>query len=361
MIIGVDAGALGISDVRLRAGVYRINLHLLEELSFLDKSNSYKLYTFDPIDPKILKRFGSNFQNIVLHPKRGWFSLRLPLAIYQDGVDVFLGLSQAVPLLVKRCFSIGFIYDLAFLHYPQAYPDSLQRLQRQTDQVMRRSNHIVTISQASGGDLKKHYPRYSGAVTIAYPGVESSFSPQGKTYVWKNPYFLFVGSLKREKNIGTILDAFSRFVSWYKKPMDILLVGGDYWRDPKIDQILKKNVLKGRVHLLGYTDDAILPLVYCGAQALVTPSLWEGFCLPALEAMACGCPVIGSQTGAFPEVVGDAGILVNPLKEEEVCKAFLTILEGNARSIMSKKGIQKAKYFSWQIFAQKIYSIFNQT
>ena len=178
-------------------------------------------------------------------------------------------------------------------------------------------------------------------ITVAYPGVDNTFTSSGAKYKNKNPYFLFVGALKRGKNIPFLLRSFAKFLKQIKKPYDLILVGSDYWLDPGIS-------FGPHVKFLGFVEDKILASLYRGALAFVSPSLWEGFCLPAAEALSCGTAVIASKTGAFPEIVGKSGTLVDPTNEEELTKAFHTY---------AKKISIQPKKFSWSTFAHTVHKL----
>ena len=160
MIIGVDCGALSISDGRLKVGVWRVTYNLLRELAKLDKKNEYRLYTFAPIG----EQFGKNFKNVVVRPRVGWSRISLPIELRLHPIDVFLGLSQMLPVCNAK--KIGFIHDLGFLHYPEAYPGSLEKLKNQTAQLIARADRIVTMSETSKKDIEKQYPKCS-QITIA--------------------------------------------------------------------------------------------------------------------------------------------------------------------------------------------------
>lgn len=355
MIIGVDAGALSITDDRLKVGAHRVTLNCLLHLAQLDTNNTYRLYSFLPIEQGIVNGLGKNFLNIVL-PKRGWSLVWLPLELKRHPVDVFLGLSQMLPY--SSSYNIGFMYDLGFLHHPEAYPDSYRRLTKQTETLIRRADHIFAISHAVSDDIQERYTVASDVITVSYPGIDKRMTPIGDTHRGPNPYFLSVGALKRAKNIPTAIRAFADFLIKIKRPFDYYLVGGDYWMDPDISKMILQYDLYDRVKLLGYVADDLLASYYRGAVALVAPSLWEGFCLPAAEAMACGCPVIGSDTGAIPEIVGDAGLLVDPGDRTALAKAIDTMANNEkARSSFIKKGLKNAKRFSWKSMGETVYNL----
>ncbi len=337
MNIGVDAGALSITDDRLKVGVYRVVVNLLIELGKQDKTNTYRLYSFRPLEQGMMRDFGSRMTNVVL-PQKGWFRFWLPLELQRNPVDVFLGLSQALPFSTN--YSIGFVYDVGFLRFPEAYPGSYESLKKQTESLVKQANKIITISQTTAQDLVKFFGVDKNKLTVAYPGVSKLLTARGKKFKSPRPYFLFVGALNRGKNIPTLLKAFALFNTKTKEQYDLLLIGGDYWFDTDI-------VPAAHVKRLGYVPDDELANYYRGAKALVMPSLWEGFCLPVVEAMASGCPVIVSRAGALPEIVGNAGILVDPMDVEGFANAMQEKISG-------AKGIVRSKVYSWERMAQSV-------
>jgi glycosyltransferase involved in cell wall biosynthesis len=356
MIIGVDAGALSVRDDRLRVGVYRVTLNLLRELGKIDKTNEYRLYTFLPISPAQMKEFGPRMKNVVVRPVIGWSMIQIPIELRRHPVDVFLGLSQMIPFSSAR--NIGFVYDLGFLRYPGAYPGSRARLEMQTKQLMKRSDHIVTISKSAQADILSTYGIDKKRITVDYPGIDRRFTIRGPKHEEKRPYILYVGALKRGKNIPFAIRAFKKFLDGSKKPYDFLLVGGDYWADTTIPQMIEELGVWDRVKLAGFIADATLPSYYRGASALFLTSLWEGFCLTATEAMKSGCPIVYARTGSLPEIIGDAGMVYAKGNETDAAGALAKITGSSAlRKKLAGFGIQRSKQFAWRAFAQNVYRI----
>ncbi len=356
MIIGVDAGALSVRDDRLRVGVYRVTVNLLRELGKIDKTNDYRLYTFLPIPPEQMKEFGPRMGNVVVRPVIGWSMIQLPIELRRRPVDVFLGLSQMVPLSSAR--NIGFVYDLGFFRYPGAYPGSLARLEMQTRQLVKRSDRIVTISKSTESDIINAYRIDKKHITVSYPGIDTRFTAHGAKHKEKHPYILYVGALKRGKNIPFAIRAFKKFLDKTKKPYDFLIVGGDYWADRIIPQIIETLGVWDRVKLTGFVSDRELPAYYRGASALLLTSLWEGFCLPATEAMKSGCPVVYARTGSLPEIVGNAGLVFAKDKEAQAVEALKKITSSAVlRGKLGHTGIARSKQFTWRAFAQRVYRI----
>ncbi len=352
MIIGIDAGMLGITDERLQVGVWRVAVELLKQLGNMG-SNTYRLYSFHPIDPQLLAQLGTTMKNIVLFPSTGFLKIRLSIELFLHPVDCFLALGQALPMVLPKK-TIGFVYDVAFLQSPRAYPGSYERLKDQTNDLVKRASHIVTISHTVKKDLIDTYDISDVKISVAYPGLGNEFSLKGKTIQRERLYFLFVGSLKKGKNVPFIIDAFAQFLLTTDKQFDLLLIGSNYWEDPEINQSISLYHLQDRVKRMGFVSDSDLACYYRGATALVSPSIAEGFGLPVVEAMASGCPVIVSDSSVFKEIVGDAGIFVNPRDGKDLSQAMQKVLDISTRKTMNKLGIKRSKLYTWQLFAQRV-------
>lgn len=359
MVIGVDAGAIAVTDDRLKVGVYRVVYNLLQQLFKLDQKHSYRLYSFNPIPETILDTLSPNMTNLVLRPVSGWFSWRLPFSLMIHPVDLFLGVSQAIPLGASR--SLGFIYDLGFLHYPEVYPGSAAKLKSQTEAVAKNATVIITISEASKKDIIDFYHVPAEKIVVALPGVEERFTTGGVKFNSQIPYILHVGSLKPGKNIPMLIQGFSQFIRSTHSPHLLVLIGGDYWLDQDILTTITACGLDERVRLLGHVPDDILPQYYRGASAFASLSLSEGFCLPVLEAMACGIPVVTSNTGSFPEVVPDTSLLSAPNDLARFTQNMYTVLQNKEfRDTVVAKGIAKSQLYNWHKFAELIYNIMLQ-
>ncbi|MBL7159893.1 glycosyltransferase family 4 protein [Candidatus Microgenomates bacterium] len=357
-IIGVDAGCLGVKDKRLKVGVYQVAFNLLKELGKLDKANEYRLYSFYPIEEKLMRLMGERMKNIVLKPRKGWFSIRLPLELKLNPVDIFLGLSQALPHSLSH--NILMVYDLAFEHYPQFYLDSYKSLSKNTKTALKLAHKIITISQSTKRDLVELYRVQEKRIEACYLGVSKDFNPKGKKFKSGVPYFLFVGALKKNKNIPQILKGFNYFLAKSSKKFNLILVGGDLWLDAEITKTIKELKLTDKIITTGFINNQDLLEYYRGATAFVSPSLYEGGGLTHLEAMACGIPVIAGNVSSMPELVGSAGILVDPKSEEKIGRAMLKIVNDKEfKNDLIKKGLVQAKKFSWQKFAENVLEIIN--
>lgn len=375
MKIGVDGGCLGIKDERLKVGVYNFAKNLLVQLGKIGNKDQYLLYSFYPIERELMMKFGARMENIVVKPSKGWAKFWLPLKLSIDKPQVFLGLNQFIPQMLPfspRPYIIGFVYDLAFEKFPRMYPDSFVSLRRQTQELVKSSNLIITISRSSKDDLSKFYDVNPSKIKLIYPGngfpIHSTSLRAGRSGMTKGElgmakskktedYFLFVGALKRVKNVLGLIKGFSYFANQTDGNYQLYVVGGDKWLDPGIKNTLDSlpEKIKKNIKFLGFVKDGELINLYKNALCFVSPSFYEGFGIPFLEAMSLGCPVIGSNTGSVPEIVGNSGILVNPLDYKEIGTAMIEISRNKKlREDCIKKGLKRAKMFSWEKFAREL-------
>lgn len=364
MKIGVDGGCLGIKDERLKVGVYNFARNLLVQLGKIDKKNQYLLYSFYPIERELMVNFGQRMKNIVMRPSKGWSKVWLPLKLSIDKPQVFLGLNQFIPRILPfspRPYIIGFIHDLAFEKYPEFYPDSLNQLRKNSRRLVGKSDKVITFSNLSKKDIINFYKIDQEKIKVIHQGINSPHRcAAGATLPgrWENGnYFLFVGALKRIKNIPGLIRGFLYFIDQTDGNYQLYIAGGDKWLDPEIKNTLDNIAQKSRknIKFLGFVKDEKLANLYKNALCFVCPSFFEGFGIPFLEAMSLGCPVIGSNTGSVPEIVGDCGILVNPLDDKAIGMAMIEILRNKKlRKEYIKKGLKRASVFSQEKFAREL-------
>lgn len=352
LTIGIDCGALSMTNPQQQGGVYTLTYNFLWELPFVDTRNNYLLYSFAPIKKEIINRFKGRGVNRVLKPAFGYKTIRLPLALKLDNLDIFLALNQATPKTPIP--TVGVIYDLAFLKYSDFYKD-FQRLKNNTDELVERAKKIITISEASKQDIIKTYNYSEEKIQVSLPGVSAHFKPHGPRYIGHLPYFLYVGHLKKTKNIPLLIKAFADFLHKNNMKYQLVLVGSDQDLDPEIPFLIDVLQLKKYVQIRGHVSYKDLPKYYRGAIAFVSPALYEGFGLPIVEAMACGCPVIVANNSSMPEIVGKVGIIIDAENIRTITQALLEISVNQVlRKKMIRNGIIQSKQFSWKNFTRKI-------
>lgn len=359
MRIGIDAGCLGIVDERLKVGVYTVVSNMLIELSKLDTKNDYYLYSFNPIDFSLMKKLGNNMHNIVVRPVTGWLKLGLPLRLLFDKVDIFIAANQAVPLRLPSLHYkvLGIFYDIAFEKYPElySYATSVEKHKINSKNLAHTAEKLVVISRSTKNDIQRVYGINAQKMTVAYPGVE--VIENTSAFFNEKPYFLFVGTFKKSKNIPFLLKGFVEFLKRRNSNYDLLLVGGDKWMDFEIKKVM--NILPKKytdhIKILGFVDSHKLAALYRGAYAFVSPSLYEGFGLPFLEAQSIGIPVIGSYNGSLQEVIGNSGILVNPNNIKSLVNALASLASNkNLYKKLVQRGRSNVKKYTWKSFAKKI-------
>lgn len=359
MRIAVDAGCLGIENNDLKLGVYQIAKHLFLYLKKFDKKNSYILYSFCPIERELLNAFGGRVSNTLVRPMKGWSRVFLPLYLQKDEPDVFLSLSQFVPPLpMLKTKIVGIFYDLAFEQYPSLYPKTSRSLQQQSRTLAKKAHALVAISEATKNDLIALYHVDKKKIVVAYPGIPQRVVNVPKKAIQTPPYFLSVGALKPGKNVPALLLAFSLFCKLVSKEYFLYVSGTNRWADPKVyDEFLKlPRYVQERIVLLGFVSDEELVSLYHHATAFVGSSITEGFGFPFLEAMSMRCPVIGADVGSIPEVIGNAGILIDPNDPRSICWAMKKLATRKAiRSIYQQKGKLQARKFSWEQFAKDVF------
>ena len=264
--------------------------------------------------------------------------------------------------------SVVTIHDLGYRHFPEAHP-RLSRLYldwstRWSSAVARR---LIVPSEATARDLTALYGTPRERIVVIPHGHHPRFRPLPPGEVAaglarlgvEQPYVLFVGTLQPRKNLARVLEAFERLAA-RGLPHRLALVGQRGWlADPLFARIERPgSPASGRVHLTGYLADDDLALVYTGAAALAFPSLYEGFGLPALEAMACGTPVLASNTSSLPEVVGDAALTADPLDTGAIAAALERLLiDEPLRAQLRERGLARAARFTWRRAAERTLAV----
>jgi len=233
--------------------------------------------------------------------------------------------------------------------------------------ILRGADRIITISEASKRDIVRCYrvPEEKVSVTClaaSLPGLttdQTLMSPDSGTAPPK-PYILNVGTLEPRKNLAGLLKAFARARS-KGLPHSLVVVGANGWGNSPVAGLVNELRIKEHVHFTGFVDDQTLPRLYGGADFFVYPSLYEGFGLPVLEAMACGTPVITSNVSSMPEVAGEAALLVDPCSTAEISDAMLRLAgDEELQSQMRAKGIERAGHFSWERTAEQTWQIYQE-
>jgi glycosyltransferase involved in cell wall biosynthesis len=346
--VAIDASRCTVPRV---TGTENYAIQLIRALIPLNTKHHLTLYFRDQPRPDLFPTSPLVEQRVIPF-QRMWTHIRFAVALWQDQPDVTFVPAHTLPIAF-RGRAIATVHDLGFKYFPQAHP-AAQRLYLDwtTRYSARRANIILADSQATADDLHTFYGTSSSKIRVVYPGVDKPFIGDIETtrrkYSLPERYFLFIGTLQPRKNIARLVQAYAL---WHKQhpnnPTALVLAGGKGWL---YDETWTANI-EG-VHLTGYIDDADKGALYAGAVALIFPSLYEGFGFPVLEAMSCGTPVIASNTSSLPELVGDAGLLVDPLNIEAIAAAMSQLSDnGNLCQTYRERGYEQVKKFTWEAAA----------
>ena len=263
------------------------------------------------------------------------------------------------------------IHDLSVLRYPQWHPaDRVQWYEEELLAALPRSHRFVTVSEFSKREMVELLGLPAGRITPIplAPRVVFHPRPPDEVATWlaahglPAAYVLYVGTIEPRKNVAGLLAAYARLSPEWRRRVALVIAGASAaWARADLGEMIQRFGLSGQVRVIGYLDDEALARVYAGARALVWPTLYEGFGLPPLECMATGTPVITSNLCSLPEVVGDAGVLVDPHDVEDIAAAIRRILEDRDwANSLSAKGLARARVFSWSRCAAEHAAVYRE-
>lgn len=366
MIIGIDASRA--TAVR-RTGTENYSLHLIRELLALEEAHCFRLYFNQAPFPGLLPEGAE--QRVIGFP-RLWTHFRLSAEMLTHPPDLLFVPSHVLPLIHPRR-SVVTIHDLGYHYYPEAHTVFQNiYLRWSTRYNARAATCVVADSEATKRDLIHYYRIPEERIRVVYPGRDESLVPivepgaqarMRARYGLSDSYLLYVGTLHPRKNLVRLVQAFAIFLRSSLSPnLQLVLAGQKGWLYDEVLTQVRKLGLTERVVLTGYVPDADLPVLLSGALAFVFPSLYEGFGLPMLEAMACETPVVCSNVSSLPEVAGEAALLVDPLDTESLVNAIGQIVtdEGLRRTLV-ERGLRQMQYFSWGRCAREILQILEDT
>lgn len=345
MNIGIDISRLATAH---KTGTERYTWEVLAGIAQSPGDDTYQLYCRDI--PAQLPSLAARMSLRHLPMRRLWTHIRLAAELFMHSPDTLFVPSHVVPWnapLLRRTRIVTTIHDLGFLAFPEAHTRFQNFYLRLTTRWAAVAAHrIIAISQATADD----FVRYTGVdpqrVVVIHHGVAPEFNPQHQSPSPYQRYMLYVGTLQPRKNIMRMIEAFAQATL---HPDTHLFIGGRAgWLSQPLQQRIDELGLSDRVHLLGFVPDDQLYGLMAGARAFVFPSLYEGFGMPVLEAMASGTPVITSTTSALPEVAGDAAILVEPTDVSAIATAMQQIDTDDALyDELRQRGLAHASAFTW--------------
>lgn len=319
--------------------------------------------------PANLRRVGSVLFPAVMGYPVPAVSRLLTIESVVGECDVFHGTNYAVPR-GRTARLVVTIHDLTLLRHPHLGTGTLSRFVRRTSRAATEAHRIIADSESTRRDIIDLLGVPANKLRVVYPGCDLRFQPMLRTaaraYVRDrhglgDPYILHVGTLEPRKNLDTLVKAYARLRRERRIQHGLVLVGERGWKYESIFKLVDQLGLQDAVRCTGAVPAADLPALYNAADLFVYPSLYEGFGLPPLEALACGTPVITSSVSSLPEVVGDAALLVDPGDEEGLALAMAEVLgDGERRRHMRERGLEQARRFSWERCARETLAVYEE-
>lgn len=297
------------------------------------------------------------------------FGLFYPFEAWRKAFDIFHSQFSVPPWLRAR--SVLTVYDLAFERFPHFF-NSKERLLMKVlvPWSCRRADHIITISECSKRDLVEMYRVKPERITVTYPGPAENCQPIDQeqaqdrlreAYGIKSPFILYVGNLEPRKNLSRLLEAFAELKRKERVVHKLVIVGQKAWLFDGIFATIRDQSLAGEVVLTGYIPANDLPFFYNAASFMIYPSLYEGFGLPVVEAMACGTPVITSLGSSLEEIAQDAALLVDPYSVSSIAAAMEKLANGpDLQRKLRVAGLARAACFSFQRMAEQTQSVYHR-
>lgn len=362
MRIGIDGRM--VLDKTTGIGQYTFNI--LKELAQIDKKNQYVIFSDDKLKEFVLSK--DNF--ILKETKTKVFSISeqvvLPFLISKNKIDVFHTPSFAAPVFLP-CPSVMTIHDLIHLHFPDLFSGKVRiYYEAVVKRVALKMKKIITVSESSKKDIMNWLNLDSDRVVVIHNGVSENYQPikdenilnsVKKRFEITGKFILFVGNRKPHKNIIRLIEAFK--ILRNRTDCSLLIVTDNDPRFPEPEEKVLELGLSNDVTISGPLKNEDLPLLYSAADVFILPSLCEGFGLPALEAMACGTPLVASEASSLPEVVGNAGILIDPYNVNSIAEALERVLVDDVlREEMARKGHLQAAKFNWRDTAEKTLKVY---
>jgi glycosyltransferase involved in cell wall biosynthesis len=379
--IGIDYT----SAVFQGAGIGRLTRNIVDGLAQIDEQNEYVLLVQGRGSSRQAQSTGirnaalgtrsPNFRQVRTWINerwwhRIWFRLHLPLAVeWAIGqVDLFHSPDFTLPPVRRGTRTIVTVHDLSFVRMPECFePALLAYLMANVPRAIARADWILADSESTRQDLVALLDAPADRISVIYPGIEPRFHAitdadvlqRVRTrYDLPERFVLSVGTVQPRKNYVGLMRAFARLP---ESNVSLVIAGGRGWLSDDIYRAVEELGLDARVRFLGFVDDVDLPALYSMAALFALPSLYEGFGIPLLEAMACGTPVIAADNSSLPEVVGDAGILVDAHDTDALAQAMQQLLEDTEQQQrLARRGRARARQFTWRHAAEQLLSTYRR-
>ncbi len=368
MRFGLD----GLPLCRKRTGVGHYTLELGRSLAAIASEHEFEIVSpsaFSSMDvslPPNLELINANLDRL---RRRGWWSIYLPLYCRRASFALFHGTNFALPYWTP-CPTVLTIHDLSLLLYPETHEKHLVRRARiKLPLAVRKATAIITPSETVKGEVCGHlgvstdkvFAIPEAARACFYPMPASESRPVCQRLGVEAEFILFVGTVEPRKNLLTLSRAFEQIIRSTSSPLQLVIAGDKGWLSGDLMNYLRDHQLRERVLFTGHLPDDDLRALYSACRVFVYPSLYEGFGLPLLEAMACGAPVVTSRIPSIVETVGDVARLISPTDVEDLARGITALLDdASEREHRSTTGIMHAKKFSWERTATATWDVYQK-
>ena len=346
--------------------------NLLRQLARIDRQTDYILLS-PAADLDVASQLGPNFRS-VLEPSPNYsFSeqVHLPWVLRRERADVFHAPHYVLPPAVT-CRSVVTIHDCIHLMFPQYLPNKMAYAYARAAMwaAVKRSDRILTVSEASKRDILHFFNVPPEKIVVIYNAIDDHFwltPPEEEVarvrerYQLDHQFILYVGNIKPHKNLVRLIDAFGELRRSGFEELKLLIIGDEISKLPALRRAVHGHKLHKHVRFLGYVSDDTLRVLYRLASLFVFPSLYEGFGLPPLEAMASGTPVVTSNQSSLPEVMGDAAVLVDPYDVGSIVDGMRRVLSDSGLAAdLRRRGPERAREFSWARSVEQTRSVYEQ-
>jgi len=364
--IGIDARKLHDFGI----GTYIRNL--LRQLARIDRDTEFVILC-RPADSQTLGTLGTNFRAVV--ETSGNYSLaeqwRIPLALRREHVTLFHAPHYVLPPLVG-CESVVTIHDCIHLMFPQYLPNQLAYTYARASIRMaaRRATRIMTVSESSKRDILRFVDVAPEKIDVIHNAYDERFGIEPaeedvvrvrERYQLNDEFVLYAGNVKPHKNLGRLIEAFHLVRKRGMNHLKLVMIGDEISKYTALRRAVHHHQLHKYVRFLGYLPEETLAVMYRLAGVFVFPSLYEGFGLPPLEAMASGTPVVTSNVSSLPEVAGDAAVLVDPYDPHAIAEGIYQVLtDEQLRRDLRRKGVARAGMFSWEQSVRRVRAIYSE-
>jgi glycosyltransferase involved in cell wall biosynthesis len=346
--------------------------NLLRHLARLDRATEYVVLCNER-DRSVAAELGENFRPVA--DASPGYSIReqvtVPLDLRRERIDLFHSPHYVLPPLTP-CRSVVTIHDCIHLRFPQYLPSRLGYAYARGSMWLatHRSSRVLTVSEASKRDILKYFHIPESKIQVIYNGIDERFSTPPaaedverirERYQLDGRFVLYAGNIKPHKNIERLIDAFHTLKSRGFEDVRLLIIGDEISKYATLRRAVHRHKLHKHVRFFGFVSDQTLAVLYRLAAVFVFPSLYEGFGLPPLEAMASGTPVITSNVSSLPEVVGNAALLIDPYKSDEIANAMERLLtDDRLRNDLRDRGLSRVRDFSWDQTAERVRAIYDE-